>query len=449
MPPRTRSRTSVPVLLDPLAVLPIFLSRRVFNLLPVDSRAKASCVSRSWRDALVDPALWERLDLSHESGVAEALLVGARSHDALLSGAANRAHGQLRCLDATGVNVTTRTLLDVLAANAGSMRTLHVSGLEEPLSTLDAIVTAAPTLQAVEVSGQVYCFSDTAPELIRSAVLRLTELFVYCGDPSGDFGDLAEVGPVAEALSDATLQPALKCVCFVDADFSHPQVMNAVVDAAVVRRLRGLSFLDCSPPHAASLARLLADGAVTELGFHRLRGTELLDAAGAALVGEVLRKNTTLTDLTLQDSHLFRNERAAETLLGALVAHPSLRSLLLECEGGSSPEARGNLLAAVIAADAPALQRLYVEGGSWPPHTSQLGDAGLGPIIDALPRNRHLRALEVSGNGMSEYFARHRLLPAVRSNTGLRKLSVHGDRISAAKEAEELVASRPGAPSRS
>ena len=456
MPPSTQSQASVPVLLDPLEALPLFLSRRVFTLLPVDSRAKASCVSRSWRDALVDPALWERLDLSHESGVAEALLGGVqrRNADALLSAAADRARGQLRCLDVTGVTVTTRALLDVLAANAGSMRTLHVSGFDEPrLSTLDAIVAAAPTLQAVEVL-HVSCCCDKAPRLIRSAVLRLTEeLFVNC-DPNKDGpGDLARVGPVAEALSDATLQPALKCVHVSGADLAQPEVMKAIVDTAVMRPLRGLSFTDCTPPHATSLARLLEDGAVTKLGFHRLRGTELFDAARAALVGEALRINTTLTKLTLETSHLFDNARAAEILLGALVLHPSLRVLVVACEDGSSPEARGTLLAALIAADAPALLYFCVYGNSSPGHTSQLGDAGLGPLIDALPRNRHLFMLAVPCNGMSEHFARHRLLPAVRSNTGLRVLDVlylaDGDRISAAKEAEDLVASRPGAPPRS
>ena len=98
----------------------------------------------------------------------------------------------------------------------------------------------------------------------------------------------------------------------------------------------------------------------------------------------------------------------------------------------------GAVLAAVIAADAPALRRLVC----W---DSNLGDAGLAPIVDALPLNHHLRELNVGKNNvnMSKAFARERLLPAVRSNTTLRKLycSYPGSGPAEA-EAQELVRRR-------
>jgi hypothetical protein len=186
--------------------------------------------------------------------------------------------------------------------------------------------------------------------------------------------------------------------------------MNSIVNAALTRRIPDLSFRSFSPPHAASLARLLAGGTVTKLCFFVVhRGGALLDTNGALLVGEALRANTTLTALELVVC-------AAEPLLGALVSHSSLRSLTLACDNGGSPEARGALLAALVAANAPALQSLSICCAKQR-CDCKLGDAGLGPLVDALPHNHHLRQLNVSGNGMSEDFARSRLLPAVRSNT--------------------------------
>ena len=93
-------------------------------------------------------------------------------------------------------------------------------------------------------------------------------------------------------------------------------------------------------------------------------------------------------------------------------------------------------LAALLAADAPALTELLLED-------CRLGEAGLGLLCDALPRNSHLRLLDIRYNGVPAAFFRDRLLPAVRANTGLRKLLVRGiyaddtDEEEAAQEAEQ------------
>ena len=75
----------------------------------------------------------------------------------------------------------------------------------------------------------------------------------------------------------------------------------------------------------------------------------------------------------------------------------------------------GALLAPLVAADAPALEYLNL-------CVNSLGDDALAPLVDALPRNRHLRRLWVSHNGLTQRFAAERLLPAVRANTSLREL---------------------------
>jgi hypothetical protein len=70
-----------------------------------------------------------------------------------------------------------------------------------------------------------------------------------------------------------------------------------------------------------------------------------------------------------------------------------------------------------VAANSPALHTLFIR-------TSGLGDAGLRGLVEALPRNTHLRELTLWGNGTSAAFARDVLLPALRANTSLRSLLV-------------------------
>ena len=191
------------------------------------------------------------------------------------------------------------------------------------------------------------------------------------------------------------------------------------------------------------LARLLVEGSLTAFtvysswSFEEGDATPLFDAAGAALVADALRVNTTLTDLDLTyDCNL--DVGAAGALVGALVGHPSLRWLGMRCGGTSAEErnAYGAALDALIATDAPPLQSLGCSG-------NHLGDAGLAPIVEALALNRHLRFLNLRYNDMSEAFAREQLLPAVRANTTLRALHcVDRERPQAAAEAEEIVRRR-------
>jgi hypothetical protein len=84
-------------------------------------------------------------------------------------------------------------------------------------------------------------------------------------------------------------------------------------------------------------------------------GTPLCDAAGAALVADALRVNTTLTELLLNSAHLSAD--SAVLLLGALVGHPSLRKLSITGNGTAMEDrsAVGAAVAALVIADAPAL----------------------------------------------------------------------------------------------
>jgi hypothetical protein len=334
-------------------------------------------------------------------------------------------------------------LLPVLTANAGSLRELHVSEVDGDgvSSTVEAVVTAAPLLLVLKVE-EVTCRWHDAPRMLRveppfAPLQMCNSLDVTFNGADSRIGGLDRVGPFAAALSDTTLQPELSRLRIVSADTAQPAVMGALVDAAVARLLDELTFEDCTPPAAAPLARLLAKD---WLSTFRIHGTfdrrPLFDAAGAALVADALRVNTTLTKLHLWGARLCGDVLAAQLLLCALVLHPRLRELRISGDEPTTTEDRfalGAALAALIAVDAPALQTLDCSHNA-------LGDAGLAPIMDALPLNRHLRHLEVSRNGMSEAFARERLLPAVRANTTLRILLADSyPAMPGAEEAEELV----------
>jgi hypothetical protein len=138
--------------------------------------------------------------------------------------------------------------------------------------------------------------------------------------------------------------------------------------------------------------------------------------------------------------NLWRDAASAAALMGALTSHPRLRALNLSRNlqyGGfrSRGQARrvGAALAALLRANAPALQTLDIDA-------NYLGDAGMGPVLEALHHNTHLTKLDCFANDMSEAFARNWLLPAVRASTSLRELAMGNS--APEREAVALVAAR-------
>jgi hypothetical protein len=353
--------------------LPLAVWLKIFSLLPVDARACCCAVRRAWRAALADACLWRELDVSWCSGVS------VRVTGAVLAGAAARARGTLRVLNVTGCSTLRReALLAVLSANAEALRVVHALGLTLPLpggraawlscEDAQALLTAAPRLQALD--ADVCCCVEDAPALLRRAPpfapLRLHHLELH--DSRHEVARKAEfeVNELLTNLTGATLGPAP-----------------------------------------------LGD-AVTALAA-ALRDT---DAAGAPAI------------LTLSEHLSFGGPLASElaALLAALEGHRSVRALRLhsldmpsarpfaDAGGYGVPAA----LRALLAADAPALRALHVSA------EASL-DAALAPLADALPENTHLRTLTAAGGGLSRAFVRHRLLPALRANSGLRALTLADD----------------------
>jgi hypothetical protein len=169
------------------------------------------------------------------------------------------------------------------------------------------------------------------------------------------------------------------------------------------------------------LARLLGGDALRELHLFG-DGEQLLDAPAATLLANALRENSTLACLALDNVNFWSNPTAAELLLHAAAAYPSLRKLELDCNRvDDACRARaGRALGTLVAANAPSLEELNIDA-------CVLRDAGLGPLVDALASNTHLLTLRCVRTGISEQFARERLLPAARANTSLRALVLIDD----------------------
>ena len=220
-------------------------------------------------------------------------------------------------------------------------------------------------------------------------------------------------------------------------------MLDALVDAVIARpRLHRLQIGDgCTPPAPGPLARLLRNGTLPSLSFGSVRGgseppAPVFDAVGAVVVADALRANTTLTALSFDHSCLLRNMAASVTLLGALVGHPSLSALEISGELNLVPGGLGAPLAALVAADAPALRKLRLK-------SIDLDDNSLAPLVNALAGNRYLRELDITDNYMSEAFMREQLLPAAQHANEHRVFTVTGSDWLAADFA--LAANRRGA----
>jgi hypothetical protein len=365
-----------------------------------------------------------------------------------LQAAAARAGGTLRTLDVSGcVDVRADALLAVVTANAGTLRELRAgyrvrSWVRWSVAEVEALLHVAPLLR---VLGATVACSDLALacRLLRNEGhferLRMRCLWVDHEEPPGQPTTEADVLALAASVpSHASLTELLVESVVLDTAVK----LDAVVEAALTHRLRGVWLSNCSLSRASlpALVRLCGSSTLVDLCLEH-DAAVLPDVPAALALGNALRANTSLTELGLANFGMWRDPAVGAALLGALTGHRSLRVLILG--GMHVPDAHhaaaGAALGALVAANAPALHEL---DASW----AGLDDEYWCPLLDALPCNTHLRKLDLSDerDAMSEAFTRDRLVPAVRANTSLRKL--HTDLWwASAREAEELVRQRAAA----
>jgi hypothetical protein len=433
MPPRRSARVAAVLERESSALppLPPSLALAIFALLPVDARLRCREVCRGWRAVLLERSLWLRLDLSKASGG-----LARPATDALLRAAASRAGGQLHALDVSDCEgFTFACLRAVLTANAGTLRELRHWKDDFSCLGFDAahtLLRAAPQLLLFDTGVACDSVAD-AQRLLRNegvwAPMRVRKLAVV-------FNTQTEAA-VLSLASDAAAHASLVNLALIDAPLDTPAALDAVVTAALANRFSNIALSDCNlcPASAPALARLLGGGALRALWIEN-GDVPLLDAAAAEVLADALRGNSTLDSLVLSDTAFWRDPAVAATLLGAITAQSarSLRSVSLSHNPiGDAQDAAGAALGALVAADAPALQCLYLQDCG-------LQEAALGPLVDALPANTHLRKLQLGDVTVSAAFLRDRLLPALRANTSLTTslvITVTGE--DAAREAQEIL----------
>jgi hypothetical protein len=434
MPPRRSCRVAAYTVANggALIALPPALVLAVFSLLPVDARARCAAVCRAWRAALLEPCLWQHLDLSEASGVTRPLT------PALMAAAAARAGGTLRTLNVSGTaRMPAEALLAVVTANAVALRELRAACLDG--EQVEPLLHAAPLLHVADATASCADLA-TACRLLRNdglfERLRLLHLGIFLENGTGPASEadvlaLAAAVPLHACLIELYLQEVM---------LDTAVKLDAVVQAALTHRLRTVGLAECglSVASVPALVRLCGSSTLSELCIIS-DATLLPDVPAAVALGNALRANTSLTDLELANLGIWRDPAVGAALLAALTGHRNIYRLKLRFMRvpAAHQAAAGAALGALVAANAPALQQLDVS-------YSSLEDAGLGPLVDALPRNTHMRKLylyEEEDRRMSEAFARNRLLPAVRANGSLRELNT--DLVwRGAIEAEALVRQR-------
>ena len=240
----------------------------------------------------------------------------------------------------------------------------------------------------------------------------------------------------------------VQALCLMNPPPFEDDAFDALVDVALVRQLKSFQLSGLrSVISASSLARLLGSESLSNAGIagsfrnETMLFTEL--QSSEALIAAARDTNNTLSRVDLSATGILSDAAAAEVLFHALlIAHPMLHHIEL----GRNPVAvadrarSGALLGALVAANAPCLYTLILTGCG-------LGDEGLGPLVDALQVNTHLRVLFCEHNDISEAFAHQRLRPAILANTGLSTMHLvpcYGDDAAPPylRELEQLIKDR-------
>ena len=423
------------------ALLPHAVALHVLSFVPADARARAALVCRAWRDLTGERSLWTTLGLSAKSGVLQPV------SDARFRGAAARASGQLSVLHADGCEeLTQAAMLEVLMANAGSLRELSWCASFLRFDAVEALVRAAPQLRTLEV--EAFGSVAMAMRMLRNeppfGALHLRTVFIT-HDVEDAVNTLEELHAIVAAIPG---HATVKHLVLHDFPLDVAALLDTVLTPVLACRLERLFFVGCrlSPASVPALAHAIRGGKLPKEFGILGSGRQLLDEPAAAQLANAIAADPSFVGLVLDSVGFWRVAAAAAALLRALTGHPSLG--YLELSGSHPPDqaAAGAALAALVAANTPALRRLLV-------YNCDLGDVGLSPLLDALEHNTHLQEFDCCNTGMSEAFARGRFLPAIRANTSLRKLTASkswgGDEDGQAPpevlEAEALVAARAAA----
>ena len=256
-----------PLFLD-LLILPLPFTHAVFVLVPVDTRLRCSEVNRAWRALLADTTLWERLNLSLESGL-------LRFSEALLHAAVAKAGGQLRELEVMGQQVGKDVLLEVVSANATTLTELRAY-TQEFLSVEEVreLLQEGSALRLLQASAEVFRDRELARVMLRNEppfqALRLRRLVVVQG--------LESTSQVAAFTLDLRCHASLENLRLDYVVLDTVAAMGAVVDACIVICLRELELVGCraSPATLPDLTRFIAAGTLRKFKVYN-DGVKIFD----------------------------------------------------------------------------------------------------------------------------------------------------------------------------
>jgi hypothetical protein len=421
-------------------VLPIELTRFIFELLDLESRLTARCVCRAWRALLEDRSLWADAQSPRSFRLCEA--------------ASLRAGHTLRELSLSRIreDVDPQELHSLVARNGATLRHLDLTSggswaddvsevfdcpwdsacLE--LSVISSLTQAAPALQSVR------CKAMFGPEAVfrlfrhELPLLRLTSLWVNSFNVVPDEEDNIDIGLVdVHALASALLdQRSLQALWLEGFTLTNAAELQSLTDAAVAIRLEHMVFAMCAMEREglACLTTLLErNPALRTLDVTLTRNAifagELLPAFCAAL------RASRLTTLWLSGVSLFQSPEDGAAVLRACTGHPTLRRLYLWGNMTEHQAAFGEALSALVSAPGP-LQLLDAR--------SELGAAAIRPLFDAL-RAPHvtLKRLFLSGGAIEAECARTCVLPSVQANASLRTVSFFYEAEAAGEGRAELL----------
>ena len=382
--------------------LPPGLLSRIFLTLPVDSRARASCVCCGWRAVLASPALWTVLKLTPDLAI--------KPTPALLFGAAARAAGQLRVLDILDADFgyemyyAQESWDRMIQSNRDTLRVARLSGSSLPgnsgcLDAIASVLAAVPLLEVLEaeVAGECAELTRALRNEAPFGLLRAIKVSVW----ECRYKTRAELLDFAAALA---AHPWVHTLA-ADELFCERDVIDALLDAALERKVSALTLTHCDffVENMPALTRLLQSGSLKTLKAD----------VGAFCISNARDSNDacalrtafcacTLTHLTLIfQIHQYSACDKVRLLVDAVAAVPQLCFLKLTSirpgEGYEGDydvpyrdgESLGWPLGVLLARNLPSLHTLCVTD-------CMLGNSGLMALLVGLSANTHLRDLDCS-----------------------------------------------------
>ena len=433
MPPRRSAR--LVELANPHFQLPFppNVVALLFSLLPLDTRLRAREVCRGWRFFLEDVSFWQSLDFS--KAAAKSLTVALTW--GLVRAACARAKGTLHTLDLFAVReVPLGALGELVAENGESLRSLMT-----PYSLFLKAENVARLRQAAPLCKLRCHVECTAAEVVA---LLGCELVCPYALKVNDLDTEQQQTGFAAALATRT---GIRILSLVGGSLAGVAALEDLARAMVAAGVTSARISHCrlTPPALPALTLLLRSNVLRSFVISN-GGAPLFTGPDLAAFCNALRSNSSLDWIHLGYCDLWADPADAGMVLAALAARTTPFALALEDNRVGETQAHQQFAAGVQLAQLTAageLKKLNLVG-------CNLGEAGLAPIFEALPRASRLGHLTFKGEELGSEFARDVVLPSVRANNSLRELKFHnrdeGELLPELIEAQNIVNSRSPRP---